>query len=247
MRVKFDVRHSLAPKDPSLAAGRVYGQFGLDVEQGERVYVEPFDIDVDPGQIVAFVGVSGSGKTSCLRQFQSQTDAYDIEGESLTSDKTVIEQLAVDGDIKDAMEKSASCGLAEAQLFLRYPQELSDGQQYRFRMASALSKGARVLVCDEFLAKLDRTSAKVIAFNIRKLVTREKLTLAIATTHEDLLEDLAPDYLVRFDGKKAQVEVRDRPKVPKESHFSMICTLRGAIELTGNDSPTGTTEVIASG
>src|SRR5207245_995307 len=91
------------------------------------------------------------------------------------------------------------------QLLLRYPTELSDGQKYRFRVAKALSEGHRILACDEFMAVLDRTSAKVISYNLRKLVSRRGLILAIATTHEDILDDLQPDWLVMFDGHSAKV------------------------------------------
>ena len=34
--------------------------FGMDPEQGERVYVPQFDLDVEPGQIVLFSGTSGT-------------------------------------------------------------------------------------------------------------------------------------------------------------------------------------------
>ena len=86
---------------------------------------------------------------------------------------------------------------------LRTPAELSDGQRYRFRLALALSQRPQWVVADEFTATLDRTLAKVIAFNIRRLANRTGVGFLLATTHEDVAADLAPDVRVRcrLDGE----------------------------------------------
>ena len=55
-------------------------------------------------------------------------------------------------------------------------------------------------MCDEFTATLDRTLARVVAFNVRKLVTRANVGLLAATTHEDIVADLQPDVWVRCHG-----------------------------------------------
>ena len=41
---------------------------------------------------------------------------------------------------KEALDLLTACGLSEAQLLLRTPAELSDGQRYRFRLALALAE-----------------------------------------------------------------------------------------------------------
>ena len=86
-------------------------------------------------------------------------------------------------------------GVSEARLLLRTPHELSEGQRYRFRLAFALShqEASPFVLADEFSATLDRPLAKVVAFNLRKLVTRTGVGVLAATTHEDIVEDLAPD------------------------------------------------------
>ena len=55
---------------------------------------------------------------------------------------------------------------------LRSPDELSDGQRYRFALAVALAGGAKTIVADEWCAKLDRVTAKVISHNARKIADR---------------------------------------------------------------------------
>ncbi len=236
MRLEFDVRHTLAPRRGTAGTGRVYGQFGLEPEQGERVYVEPFAIEAGPGQIVAFVGTSGSGKTSCLRQFAAQTGAADLAALPVDQGAPLIDQL---GSWDRAVAIAARCGLAEAQLLCRLPDELSDGQRYRFALARAVAGGTKTLICDEFLATLDRTTAKVVAYNLRRVVTEEGLLVGVATTHEDILADLAPDHLVRFDGTRAVVD-RGEGR-PKAFHSGPTWPLPEARAPTGRASLAGIT------
>src|SRR4029079_10460851 len=106
------------------------------------------------------------------------------------------------------------CGLSEARLLLRTPGELSEGQRYRFRLALALASRAPFITCDASPATLERTLAKVVAFNVRKQVTRTGVGLLAATTHEDILDDLQPDLLVRCAEGTIQAERRSREQRP---------------------------------
>jgi ABC-type ATPase with predicted acetyltransferase domain len=111
----------------------------------------------------------------------------------------------------------ALAGLNDAFVMLRRPGELSDGQRYRFRLARAMARveadtasasasgeaatcgGPRwwVVLADEFGATLDRTTAAALARNVRRWVARSgQVCFVAATTHDDLLEPLAPDVLV---------------------------------------------------
>jgi ABC-type ATPase with predicted acetyltransferase domain len=242
LKVYFEVKYNLEPVKATLSTGKVYGYYGMEPEQGERVYVEPFEIDVVPGSIVSFVGTSGSGKTSCLNQFRLQTDALNVSDIVFDVNKSIIDQLVNESNTIESVFNVASlCGLAEAQLLLRTPNELSDGQMYRLLLTSAILSNKKVLIADEFLSNLDRISAKVIAFNIRKLVDRYGLILATASTQDDYLGDLNPNTVIRFDDNKAIVSTEvGHPKVG-EFPFTTICTLRKAIALGGQDSLNGIT------
>src|SRR5690606_24918665 len=61
------------------------------------------------------------------------------------------------------------------------------------------------ILADEFTATLDRTLAKVVAFNVRRLADRSGIGFLLATTHEDIAGDLAADVHVRcgLDGQIA--------------------------------------------
>ena len=107
------------------------------------------------------------------------------------------------------------------------PARLSEGQRYRFRMAMALATASRErkrpeesppvayapgshwIACDEFTATLERSLAKVVAFNLRKQVSRTGVGLLAATTHDDIAADLQPDLLVRCSDGHIEAERRE--------------------------------------
>jgi len=72
----------------------------------------------------------------------------------------------------------------------------SAGQQYRFRLAVALATGKKFVFADEFCCELDRITAAVISYRLHKFAKRTGTTFILASSHEDLLLDLAPDVLV---------------------------------------------------
>ena len=109
-------------------------------------------------------------------------------------DKPLIDQIGQ--STQEALTYLSIAGLNDAYLFIRKPSELSDGQRYRFRLAKLVESGAKVWIADEFLAVLDRTTAKVIAFNLQKVARKVGATVLVATTHSDMVEDLAPDITI---------------------------------------------------
>jgi ABC-type ATPase with predicted acetyltransferase domain len=68
-------------------------------------------------------------------------------------------------------------------------------------------------VIDEFMAVLDRTAAKVIAYSIQKIARRMRATLLVATTHTDMKNDLHPDlYIEKRYREKLRMDVIDRAR-----------------------------------
>jgi ABC-type ATPase with predicted acetyltransferase domain len=108
--------------------------------------------------------------------------------------KTLIDQIGT--STNDALRLLSIAGLNDAYLFIRKPSELSDGQRYRFRLAKAIESNADVWVADEFMAVLDRTAAKVIAFSVQKTARKTGKTVIVATTHTDMVDDLSPDLFI---------------------------------------------------
>jgi ABC-type ATPase with predicted acetyltransferase domain len=174
--------------------------FGLGLDDKEFVVFDNQPLEINQGDVVYVTGQSGSGKSTVLRELAihlaAGTDGLkvaDIEKVELL-DKALIDQIGK--DTNDALNLLSIAGLNDAYLFIRKPSELSDGQRYRFRIAKIIESKAQVWIADEFLAVLDRTTAKVIAFNMQKMARKLGATLIVATTHTDMVDDLAPNLYI---------------------------------------------------
>ena len=172
--------------------------FGLGLDEKEFVVFDNLPLEISQGDVVYITGQSGSGKSTVLRELaslmnQSALTVSDIDKVELL-DKPLIDQIGQ--STQEALTYLSIAGLNDAYLFIRKPSELSDGQRYRFRLAKLVESGAKVWIADEFLAVLDRTTAKVIAFNLQKVARKVGATVLVATTHSDMVEDLAPDITI---------------------------------------------------
>ncbi|MFO0934898.1 MAG: hypothetical protein U0798_00095 [Gemmataceae bacterium] len=212
------------PVKRSLMTGRVADLFGLTDSDPPHVVADQLVLDLTPGDVVLFTGPSGSGKSTLMKQVGPRHGAVDVMTVSLP-DVPLVDALS--GPLESRLEWLSACGLAEARLMLRTPSELSDGQRYRFRIALAFQAAAlanprepRLILLDEFAAVLDRTLAKVVAFNLRKLAAKTGVGLLAATTHDDLADDLNPDVHVHCRGDGV-VDV-ERREVKKNGSVSSI-------------------------
>ncbi len=173
--------------------------FGLGLDNKEFVVFDKQKISIQDGDVVYITGQSGSGKSVVLRELSllmanDGLKVADIDKVELL-DKPLIDQIGK--STQEALGYLSIAGLNDAHLFIRKPKELSDGQRYRFRLAKIVESKANVWVADEFLAVLDRVTAKVIAFNLQKTARKMGATLMVATTHSDMVEDLAPNLIIR--------------------------------------------------
>jgi uncharacterized protein len=241
------IRYAVRPVRRSLATAAVADLFGLLDAEPPHVVAENVTLDLRPGDVVLFVGPSGSGKSSLLRAAGEQLNAVDAAGIELP-DLPLADVLP--GPLEERLERLAACGLSEARLLLRTPSELSDGQRYRFRLAFAIAStqhsGLSIkhfVRADEFCAVLDRTLAKVLAFNVRKLASRTGVGFLLATTHDDLIADLNPNLLVRCHGDGA-IDVERRNVKKKRSASTTSFGYRTAPSPIGRTSLGGITVVI---
>jgi ABC-type ATPase with predicted acetyltransferase domain len=184
--------------------------FGLGLDDKEFVIFDNLKLDVEQGDVVYITGQSGSGKSLLLKALEGlMTEegkhVVNLDRVELDSERTLIDQIG--RDTNDALRILSIAGLNDAYLFIRRPQELSDGQRYRFRLAKAIESGADVWVADEFMAVLDRTAAKVIAFSLQKTARKAGATVIVATTHTDMVPDLAPTlYIEKRYREKLRIE-----------------------------------------
>ena len=184
--------------------------FGLGLDDKEFVVFDNLPLNIEQGDVVYITGQSGSGKSTVLRELSAQMNdlgVADIDKVFLNDEKPLIDQIGT--TTAEGLNLLSIAGLNDAWLFIRKPKELSDGQRYRFRLAKIIESGAKVWVADEFLAVLDRTTAKVLAFNMQKIARRVGATLIVATTHTDMVDDLAPTlFIEKRYREKIKVETK---------------------------------------
>lgn len=184
--------------------------FGIGLDDKEFVIFDNLPLEVKQGDVVYITGQSGSGKSLLLKELEKQMSE---EGKKVVNldrveleDKPLIDQIGK--DTNDAIKILGTAGINDAYLYARRPSELSDGQRYRFRLAKAIETGADVWVADEFMAVLDRTAAKVIAYSVQKTARKVGATVIVATTHTDMVKDLGPDlYIEKRYREKLRVDV----------------------------------------
>ncbi len=245
------IRYPLLPKAKSLGTSLVMDAFGIGMDTGDHVVCENLELKLEPAQRVLFSGPSGSGKSSLLQavvnelRTDEQHTLIDIHELPLPQ-QPLVDALPL--SVKAGLDLLATCGLSEAQLLLRTPSELSEGQRYRFRLALGLALLQQRpphtygwLIADEFTATLDRTLAQVLAYNLSKLAARQQIGCLLATTHNDVAADLAPDVLVQpdLDGIIHVDYVEKQPGRRRISFFPPVSSGRAPV-LTGPTSPVGT-------
>jgi len=179
--------------------------FGVSVDRMvDEVAEHCCEFEVGQGEVVYITGPSGAGKSVLLREIEGQVpgdERVNLSDIELSGKKAMID--CVGGDIVEAMRILGAAGLSDVFCLLNRPGRLSEGQQYRYRLAAAMSGGRRFIFADEFCSNLDRITAAVIAYNVRRYARREGVTFFLASSHEDILADLQPDVLVvkGFDGE----------------------------------------------
>jgi len=134
-----------------------------------------------------------------------QLSQMSLQSADVAGDRTVVDCL--EKPLAEAMKILSIVGLSDVFAMVNVPARLSEGQGYRFRLAMAMASGKGIIFGDEFCSNLDRVTAAVIAFGVRKFARKYGVTFVLASSHDDLVGDLEPDVLVvrRLDGSSEVV------------------------------------------
>ncbi len=198
----------------------VIDMFGVSPERAGRFdLLADCEVSIKPGDIVLISGGSGAGKTTILNLLKEQmghipSSLYcgsagregmiDLDDIELPRGKALVDCLGL--SLGETFQWLSLAGLSEVYALLRTPEQLSEGQRYRLKLALALSEQPAVIFIDECCATLDRITAAIVACHIRKCADIYNTTFIVATSHDDLIEDLAPDVVVvKGDGPRAEV------------------------------------------
>ena len=177
---------------------QVCKMFGLTADRlSEKCVIHDCHLEINPGDIVYITGPSGAGKSVLLRELEKTIPASErinLDRIKLTRNKALID--CVDADLLTSLRLLSIAGLNDVFCILNQPANLSEGQKYRFRLAMAMAAKKKFIFADEFCSELDRITAAVISYNIHKFAKRTGTTFILASSHDDILLDLAPDVLV---------------------------------------------------
>lgn len=226
MPITLNLQHNIQTQvNPTARTMDVAVMFGLSLDgTHDHAIIPPIQLSLNPGEIAFVTGVSGGGKSTLLRlisqaitEKKSGTSAQDLAlvwSDQLPdlSDEALVDALAQPeggagatmpaATLKQVCHWLSLAGLNDAAVMLRKPKQLSEGQRHRLRLAQAMAVAERrpeawsLLLIDEFGSTLDRITATALARSVRRWVSRSNVCLIAATTHDDLLEPLAPDSLV---------------------------------------------------
>jgi ABC-type ATPase with predicted acetyltransferase domain len=175
--------------------------FGLTIDRlRERRKIHKCYLKIQQGDIVYIHGPSGSGKTVILKELEKLIPAenrINLSEIELPADKTVIE--CIEGSLLSCLQLLSTAGLSDCFCILNQPSNLSDGEKYRFRLAMAMATKKKYIIADEFSSELDRITAASISYRLRKFAKKTGTIFILASSHRDILFDLAPDILVTKD------------------------------------------------
>ncbi|WP_075737199.1 ABC transporter ATP-binding protein [Streptomyces acidiscabies] len=171
------------------------------------VAVHGADLDIRPGDRLAVIGPSGSGKSSLLHLIAgleqpthgtvtraASLGPYDIglvfQGDSLIPALNVAENTALPlvlaGDPEAEARRTALAALAlvdAADLADRLPEEISGGQAQRVAAARVLAQAPRLILADEPTGRLDHATGVRVLDGLLTAVGHTGAALVI-TTHD---------------------------------------------------------------
>ena len=165
------------PTPKTRRAGELMRLFGLRAERLTQQRLQhQCRLRVQPGDIVYITGASGAGKTVLLNALYEQIDANDrlrLDAIELDRHRPLID--CIDQPLFASTETFSGAGLGDVFCMLQTPAALSVGQQHRYRLGRALASPAQFIFADEFTSSLDRITASVVAYRIRKQAARQGL------------------------------------------------------------------------
>ena len=211
IRMKI-IRESRIIETPRVAQAR--GLFDLQAEKSSRVeWNVELPLDEKQWQVGLIVGPSGCGKSTLAHEiFGAET----IRDFSWPDDQCVLDGFPENFSIKDLTNLLSRVGFSSPPAWLRPFRALSNGEQFRAKMARALAEAltnqSPLIVCDEFTSVVDRTVARIGAHAVAKAAREQGTRFVAVTCHYDVLDWLQPDWV--FDPSTGQFEWRERKRRP---------------------------------
>lgn len=196
---------------------------------GKKNVIDDLSFDVEPGEVFAFLGANGSGKTTTIRSLlriyqpdsgellingkvydQSQSDklGYLPEERGLYSTSRVLETLIYFGQIKslsyEVARKQALEYLEKVDLLDKQNtviNKLSSGQQQKIQLGITIINHPQILILDEPTKGLDPVN-RTLLMDILLELKEEGSTILFSSHQMDEVERIADRLLMIKDGKR---------------------------------------------
>ena len=148
-----------------------------------------------------------------LDEYRRRELGFIFQFYNLVPDLTIRENIEVTKHISknplDVDELLKSLGLWEHRL--KFPNQVSGGQQQRCAIGRALVKNPNLLLCDEPTGALDYSTSKEILELLEK-VNKTYDTTILVVTHTEAIGEMANRILRLHDGKLIENSVQISPK-----------------------------------
>ncbi|MEM9554593.1 MAG: ABC transporter ATP-binding protein [Acidobacteriota bacterium] len=208
---------------------------GLSKSFGDVRVLEALDLDIAEGEILALLGLSGSGKTTALRLLAGfetpDTGTIRVGGDDVTrrpprrrgfgmvfQHYALFPHLSVRENIAFGLEaqgwdKAAIAPRIDEMLALvdlealgeRRVSEISGGQQQRIALARALAPKPRLLLLDEPLSNLDPALRERTRHELRAAVHQVGITTVLVTHEQEEAFHVGDRVAVLNRGRLEQV------------------------------------------
>lgn len=206
---------------------------GLQLSRGSRTILAGVDLDARSGEMVALMGLSGSGKTTILRVLAGleEPDAGEVSVpkagmvfqfhylfEHLTAMENVcLAPMHAQGVPRARARQRAQALLDELGVGHRaaaLPRELSGGEAQRVAIARALAVEPPLLLLDEPTASLDPARRNDLGAALRALAASGR-ALLLTSHDDDFVRDFSTRVMILANGRV--VEEGDPRRVLEEA------------------------------
>ncbi|WP_377321659.1 ABC transporter ATP-binding protein [Pimelobacter simplex] len=228
---------------------------GLRKVYDGKAVLDGIDLDVAPGQLVALLGPSGTGKTTLLRLLAGfeRPDAGELgvplarttvyQEPRLVPAHRVLRNVMLGQRGTAANRTAALASLAEVGLADKarsWPATLSGGEAQRVALARALVREPRLLLLDEPFAALDALTRLKMHDLVERLRRRHDPAIVMVTHDVDEALRLADRVVMLRDGHVSVDLLVDLPHPRAITDPHLLAHRRRLLAELGVDTPEAT-------